>query len=47
MACGTKGVYGRAKGTASSKAEPWDERCVKNTRLGGKDGAKKKNTNSH
>ena len=36
MACGAKGVYGRAKGTVRSKAEPWNERCVKNVSLGTK-----------
>ena len=39
MACGAKDVYGRAKGTVRSKAEPWNERCtlrVKNVSLGTK-----------
>ena len=36
MACGGKGVYGRAKGTVRSKAEPWNERRVKNVNRGAK-----------
>ena len=36
MACGAKGVYGRAIGTVRSKAEPWNERRVKNVNLGAK-----------
>ena len=36
MACGAKGVYGRAKGTVRSKAEPWNERRVANVSLGTK-----------
>ena len=36
MDCGAKGVYGRAKGTVRSKAEPWNERRVKNVSLGAK-----------
>ena len=35
-ACFTLGVYGRAKGTVRSKAEPWNERRVKNVSLGAK-----------
>ena len=33
-----KGVDGRAKGTVRSKAEPWNERRVKNVSLGAKGG---------
>ena len=32
----TLGVYGRAKGAVRSKAEPWNERGVKNVSLGAK-----------
>jgi len=31
-----EGVDGRAKGTVRSKAEPWNERRVKNVSLGAK-----------
>ena len=33
-----KGVDGRAKGAVRSKAEPWNERRVKNVSLGAKGG---------
>ena len=37
MACGAKGVYGRAKGTVRSKAEPWNERPANKSQPESKD----------
>ena len=37
MACEAKGVYGRAKGTVRSKAEPWNERPANKSQPESKD----------